>query len=532
MIRQRKTSLLGVLASVALVLSACGSGGSTQKSADDIEWTKQDSANVCSKDNPGVGGDFNLATFSEGGGFDPVSATFSIQAGRQIYGSLMRYDKISDSYESWYAESLEPNADSTEWVMKLKDAEYSDGTALTADAVKRSMSRFADPKTPNSYSSMMALVESIEAVDDTTVKFTLNQPWGTFPWLLTMAPGMIVNPNVLDSLAPAQLAVAPPPEAGLSAFQFEVWNPGRNMVLTKKEDWWGGPVCIDNINVTFNAAGLPNYDAMLAGQLDAFFTLDGPAIVQANDNSEAKLFEVPPAGATVTFNGARAPFDQVDARLAMWQAIDSSVLNDKAWEGLAPASRKVVPDSSAYDISEDSVEFDAAGAKALTGDAGQAWSPVFSLMMNATPNNVNQAVLLSAMAEASGFTMTRDELQLQEYVPKLLVQRDFQAAQSAIVFQDGCIWCSYVSYDSANPANFMASKSPEIDAALDSLRAASGQDEIESALDELQLAWNGSAPAAIMGWIPQALITTDRVEGLLLGSDRLDVYLEKAYLTK
>lgn len=59
-----------------------------------------------------------------------------------IYDTLMRYDPTKKVFEPQMAESLTPNADNTEWILKLRaNTKFSDGTDLDGDAVVFSIKR-------------------------------------------------------------------------------------------------------------------------------------------------------------------------------------------------------------------------------------------------------------------------------------------------------------------------------------------------------------------------------------------------------
>src|SRR5699024_9971170 len=90
-----------------------------------------------------------------------------------IYDVLMQYDVDSGEFSPKLAEKLEHNDDYTEWTLTLRDSvKFSDGTDLDADAVVASIERY-NAGNGNGASLWNSSVEQTEAVDDTTVKFTL-----------------------------------------------------------------------------------------------------------------------------------------------------------------------------------------------------------------------------------------------------------------------------------------------------------------------------------------------------------------------
>lgn len=545
--RNPRSALAG-LGAVLLLMTACaetsdsasdgseqaggstGGGGGGDASAD-MQFSQPDSSDVCSAENPGVGGTFNLQAYVENGGFDPASTRYTTEAGMQVYGTLMRWDGVAGDFEPWYAESLTSNEVADEWTLTLKDASYSDGTPLTGEAVVKNIERFLDPELPNSFAYMVRLIDEMEVTDERTVVFQLSEPWGTFPWLLTNAPGHIVNPNVLDSMTSEELSASPPPEAGLGAFTFESWNPGQRMVLTAKDDWWGGDLCVDQVNVTWNAAGQASYEAMAAGQIDHFVTWDNQGLVGALEDDNVQVWQLPMVASPFVMNNQT--LTDVRIRQAIAHQADGDLVNERIWGGLGSGSHALMPPSSDIQPEVEPLHYDPDKSKELVEAAkADGWDGQLEYTINAVPGNVNQGVLQQATAKNVGIDIVRDELQIQEYIPKVNVQRNFEATMGAIIVDPGCLWCGFALYESTNPNGWMGADYPELDEAIAGLRAAATPDSRQEAVNNLQSTWNDVMPAGITGWLPDVRAVSGRTHGLLPGSVRAQVYVEKVYLTE
>ena len=526
--RLQATASLGVvavLASVSLTMA---------QSAPTINWKEHETTDVCSEATLGVGRTFGLQAYSQGSGFDPTSITYSYEAAKQIYGSLMRFDPAKRTFEPWYAVSLQPNSTRDEWTLKLPgNATYSDGTKLNGAAVKKTIERFTNPELPNVYAPMLKLISSIDVIDDQTVIFKLKSAWGSFPWLLSQGPGAIINPKVLDRLSAKELAAGPPPEAGLGAFQLVEWTPNRNMVLKKKSDWWHGRVCIDTINVTWSGNGQQNLEAMIAGQIDYFRTFDSPALLGASKTAGLKIYRAPGVASTFDFNHESDAVKDVRVRQAIVRQANGEVINNRIWGGIGSGSHKLLPPSSPIAPDAGALEYDLNASKALVAEAvAGGWKKKFRFALNATPGNINQGVLQQAMAQAAGMEMAREELQIAEFLQKVRVQRNFDTAMGAFFEDYGCNWCAFTLFESGNSGNWTRSSFPEVDAVLVKLRGASGIEETKKTMNELQEVWNKVVPMGVTGWLTNSNIVSERAHGVLFGTDRNEVYLEKAYLTR
>lgn len=522
------------LAPVAAVLALSPGLALAQGGGKPLTLAEYDLKDVCSDATPGVGGTFHLRSYTQGSGFDPAHINFNNEAGRQIYGALTRWDVQSQSFQPWYAESLTANDAGDEWVLKLPaTAAWSDGTKLTAAAVKRSVERFLDPDLPNTFVPMLKLIASMEATDDQTLVVKLSKPWGTLPWLFSQAPGMILNPAVLDKVSAKDLAATPPAEAGLGAFTFAEWVPNSHMVLKKKENWWNGRICLDEVNVTWSAAGQANYEAMLAGQLHYFRSFDGPAVVQADKNPDMHLYRAPWVASTTEMNHAGTALKDPRVRQAIVHTMNGAVINQRIWEGIGSESHALIPPGVAIHPDVAPLAYDAEKAKALVAAAkADGWNGKIRFTINNTPGNVNQGILQQAMAKAVGIEIERDEMQIGDYMQRTRVQKNFEMSMGAIYLDESCAWCPFSLYGSGHTGNWMSHSNADLDAALDILRVAQGPEAIKEAMNGLQSAWNEAVPAGITGWLSNAHIISNKAHGVLPGASNSEVWIERAYLTE
>src|SRR5215208_1476458 len=179
------------LAGVALVgIAGCGGGGTIG----------------------GGGGGGSTFVFGRGAdsvGLDPINVTDgeSLRATRQIFDSLLRFKPGTfDLAPALATEIPKPENDGRSYTLKLrKGVKFHDGTEFNADAVKFNFDRWRDTKTPyhkggGSESSEFAyyaaqfggfdddsVIESVDVVDEYTVRFSLTEPLGPFVKNLTMS---------------------------------------------------------------------------------------------------------------------------------------------------------------------------------------------------------------------------------------------------------------------------------------------------------------------------------------------------------
>jgi len=118
--------------------------------------------------------------------------------GRMFYSSLTR---LTDSlgYEPEIAEEILSNDSATEWTFKIrKGVEFHDGKTLTADDVLYTMNRHMGDDSISKASSLVAMVNRWEKVNDYEVKAILDTPNADLPIALGTFHFKIVQDGQTD----------------------------------------------------------------------------------------------------------------------------------------------------------------------------------------------------------------------------------------------------------------------------------------------------------------------------------------------
>lgn len=527
--RMNNVLRLGAVALVAIVtvgLASCSSSEPEDSSA------SSGAEGVCEEGREG--GTFTYRTNPEGAGLDPVVSQANVAGPGAIYGTLIGWDEEAVDFEPLLAESLESNEDATVWTLKLDpDVTYSDGNPLDAEAVKRNLERYVDPAFPSAYTGRVAQITTMTVEDPQTLVMELQQPWGSFPWLFTRHPGMIINPAALDAVSPEDLAVSPPDYAGAGAFTLSEYTVGTSMTLSKKDDWWGGLVCLDEVVLSFGNDPVSDYEALEAGQVNAMQAYD-PVARQRADEAGFESFVLPEAlGSPMLPNSAQAPFNDVRMREALSLAMDRDLINERVVGGMALASGAIVPPGGGYELDVLDSGFDPEAAAALVEDAAADGVPVsFEYSVNRNPTNENLAILQQSLGAAVGLDIKNDFLQQGDWIQKVFGTRNFDVAQGGVSVHESCIYCAFDQYTSDGANNMISFKSDAFDAALVQLQAAAPGEETLDALNGLQEVWNEDVPFVIAMWLEQVLISDGSIAGLDFGTSAQLVYFDKAYLAQ
>jgi len=169
--------------------------------------------------------------------WDP-SASFSTEAlyMANIYEPLI-WIRPDGTFEPALAESWDVSEDGLTWTFHLRPGvKFHDGSSLTADAVVASIERTRALGTGASW--IWWMVESIEAVDEMTVRFTLSTPYpldrvaaSTYAaWIMSPAAAAMEDSEWFEAGN----------EAGTGPWMLESYTPDEEIVLTRFEDYWGG----------------------------------------------------------------------------------------------------------------------------------------------------------------------------------------------------------------------------------------------------------------------------------------------------
>ena len=153
----------------------------------------------------------------------------------------------------------------------------------------------------------------------------------------------------------------------------------------------------------------------------------------------------------------------------------------------------------------------------------------FTYDLNAAPLQIDLSILQEAFWKNAGFDVTRKELQNQDLITKVYVERSYDAAQWGMGADPACLWCSLSTWRSDDPTNISGFKSDAMDNALDTLRAANTPDEIKTAMGTVQEVWNEEMPSPISGYLRWVVPESAGLHGLVFNAGTT-IQFEKAYV--
>lgn len=268
----KRATVIGLtLPAIGAVIAACGPAATGSPSAS--AGGAATSAPVASGSvEPGPsGGIIRVALQRPAAALDPI-AMQDLGAYGMIATSfefLCTLDPSGSDIAPGLAESWSPNETGAVWTFLLRpNVKWHDGSDFTADDVVATMTRLVEAEN----AGLLGVIDtkSAKAVDATTVEFTLLNPNGNFPYLVSVF-------NAQTAITPAGYATGTTLDAmpaGTGAWKLDSYDQATGAKFSRNADWWGGQTPLDGVEyVWFDATG-PMVTAYQGGQVDAVVQFD------------------------------------------------------------------------------------------------------------------------------------------------------------------------------------------------------------------------------------------------------------------
>lgn len=447
--------------------------------------------------------------------------------GRVIFAALC--DKLVDiapdlEIVPMLATGWEWSDDNLELTMTLREGVvFHDGEPFDAEAVKYNIER-SKTLDESRRKAELAQVESVEVVDDLTVKLHLSQPFAPLLAQLSDRAGMMLSPKAAEELG-ANFPSAP---ACSGPFEFVERIAQDSITVRKFQDYWNaGEIHIDEVIYRYVEDPTVRLAQLRAGDIDIAERVAATDLATVRDDPNLELVSIVGLGVSHlqinTDRGERAetPLGQ-NARLrqALELSLDRNIINQVAFDGgFLPGNQLVTPESPFYIKEFPIPERDVEAARAILAEEGFDRVPV-ELMVENAAMNVRAAQIIQAMAGEAGFDVTVQPLETATAVQSLFAGNFemFIANWSGRADPDGNLHTILTCEGSQNHGHYC---NEELDVALNAARAASDFDERYahySDAAEIYLAELPTIPIYHLTWF---FGVNDRVQGLVPRPDAL-----------
>nr|WP_255812756.1 ABC transporter substrate-binding protein [Acidaminobacter sp. JC074] len=278
-----------------------------------------------------------------------------------LFDPLVRTTPEGEVYNGGVAESWDVSEDGMVYTFHIREnVKFHNGDLLTSEDVVFSMNRaLVSPHSSEMYSS----VESVEKVDDYTVKLYLKYPYSSILNLLAEASGCIANKKAVEEMGD-EYGRKP---IGTGPFKFSEWQPGSSITAEAFPDYFLGEAAIKKVTWKVIADKSTAVVALEKGEIDAY--LDIASIDrQTIEKSEDLAFYEGPSSIYdyLGLNTESGPMSDVKVRQAVAYAIDKESIILAARDGVGQIADCVVSENMVgYPDSVKVYNYDVEKAKAI-----------------------------------------------------------------------------------------------------------------------------------------------------------------------
>lgn len=311
----------------------------------------------------------------------------------------------------YLAETITPNADYTEWTIKLRSGiTFSNGEPLNADAaIKNLQVNLNAPLIAlavKDLARVSATEFKVEKIDDLTVKLftglngdpTKPIPWPGFDVYLGGQGAFMAAPSYIDKALADTTGVEATKPIGTGPFVLTSFIPQDRLVVKKNPTYWRKDAAgvqlpyLDEIEFRVIPDANTRQQALESGDVDMISTSNANSIASLRDKADKfPMIEQAEYGETfyVLLNLTNPTLQSRDLRCAMLQAIDKEAIIDLTGGGiLTPANGPFSPGQEGHLADNGSLPYDPAAAKAgveayKAANGGQAPKILYSTVPDA-----------------------------------------------------------------------------------------------------------------------------------------------------
>ncbi|MFB6207244.1 MAG: ABC transporter substrate-binding protein [Haloglomus sp.] len=385
------------------------------------------------------------------------------------------------------------------------------GKELTAEDVKYSFDRIRDPDIGANNQFIFKKIESTEAVDKYTFRFTLKNRFRRFIAQLAFYSSSIIPKGTGPDQESNPLGYGP--------FKWESRSVGEKVVMTAFDDYWNAGPYVDTLEQ--RTATDPNARLTSVETGEADITNDVPlpqindTVGNEDDNLKTKMWN-PLCVGYILFNNTQEPFDDQKFRQAIDYAIDKQQIVDGALYGNGvPTESGLLPPSKFRNTDLERRGQDIEAAKQHFEES--KYDPgEFELNFMVSPNypwHVEAAKIMQQMFAQAGLTVNIEQVQWNEWFNRAFNLDYTITFVNWFEGWDPSYWLRNTLY-SDGAYNMLGYESDKFDTAMDNAATADTQEKAIEYYKEAQAIRHEETPTVNVWFRKGALAAKQNTNGL------------------
>ncbi len=440
------------------------------------------------------------------------------------------------------AQSWTISPDNKTYTFKLRaGVTWHDGKPFTSADVKYSYDEILLKLHPRT-KGLATRIASITAPDDSTIIFTLKDPYAPFLMGQTVFDAPILPKHLYDGQGDVTKNPANLKPVGTGPYKFAEWNKGSNLKVVRNENYFEkGLPYLDGIIFQIIPQAPNRSTALETGEVDYvvdYYTskADIPRL-QKNPQLVTKRGQAAPAIEFMMFNTLSKALSTKEARQAIAMVVDRQRIVDQAMNGIARVGygpfgdgfKWLLNPAAAYDKL---YPRDAAKAKTLLDTAGVkagadgSRGKLTLIYDSARGPHAAAAQIIKENLKDIGFDVDVQGLERSVMIQKVYMDHQFDLALASFVSSgDPAIGYHRLYVTTKTPAqstNQTGYSNPKVDELLAKAATTPAQKDRAAIYTEVQAILSADLPSLVLYDDEGVDIASKKLNGLFVGIDSRD----------
>lgn len=420
---------------------------------------------------------------------------------RAVYDTLISTD-TKGKRVAGLAESMEPNDDASEWIIKLpKHATFSDGSPLTSADVLYSLKRLDEKKAENGMRLATVDAAKSKAVDDNTVTLATSTPDADLPRALSDMIFIVKkDTNTFDT------------HVGAGAFTVKDAS-AQATTLERRDDFWGDKPSLESVTIYNFADPKALAQAMTSKKVDVAVSIPAVTAKTLSTGKDIKILKREGAvSSPLLMRVDSGPFAKAEVREAVKVALDRKAMVDTVYSGYGVTGKdmmKLNDPSVPSDVAK--VKQDTAKAKELLEKAGVTSLDVTLHTTTAYPAMKATATVAKEQLKEVGINVT-----IKEHDPTTYWSKAYTVEPFTVGYWTNTPFATTVRQTTLSTSGFSETgwKNAEFDKAFTEAMAVTDDSKRNAALGELHKQMAKDGGWAVWGFGDAMTAARSNVKGL------------------